>query len=48
MCEAERRNKQALYELTLQRGNGVIDLPKLRALLTGDCDCTDPHTTPSN
>lgn len=39
MCEAERRNQQALYELTLQRGNGVFDLGKLRAILTGCCDC---------
>lgn len=38
MCEAERRNQQALYELTIQHGNGVIDLGRLRTILTGPCD----------
>jgi hypothetical protein len=46
MCEAERRNQQALYEMTLQRGTGIIDLPKLRDLLTGSCDCTT-HEQPT-
>lgn len=45
MCEAERRNQQALFELTIQRGNGVIDLPKLGNILTGACDCTSPEPT---
>lgn len=39
MCEAERQLRLALHELDVQRGNGVIDLPKLRGILTHDgCD----------
>ena len=40
MCEAERRNIQALYELDLQHGNQVFDMGRLRRILTGPgCDC---------
>jgi hypothetical protein len=39
MCEAERQLRKALHELDVQRGNGVIDLPKLRGILAAGCDC---------
>jgi hypothetical protein len=31
--EAQRAIRQALYELKLQQGNGVINLPMLRRIL---------------
>ncbi|MFH5878001.1 hypothetical protein [Arthrobacter sp. NA-172] len=34
-CEAARRNKQALYEIELAWGNGIVDLGKLRGILMG-------------
>lgn len=39
-CDAARRNKQALYEIELMRGNGIIDLPKLKHILTTEEDHT--------
>lgn len=42
MCEAERQLKMAIHELDIQRGNGVINLPKLREILASthhDCGC---------
>lgn len=41
MCEAERQLRIALHELDLQRGNGVIDLPKLRGILATPHDGCD-------
>ena len=38
MCEATRQLAKARYELSIQRGNGVIDLGKLDRLLTLDPD----------
>ena len=35
-CEAERRNKQALYVLENEWGCGRIDLGQLRRILRGD------------
>lgn len=43
-CEAHRRNKQALYEIELAWGNGIVDLGKLKRILTGPlgvCDVGD-------
>ncbi|BAS17329.1 hypothetical protein AHiyo8_56320 [Arthrobacter sp. Hiyo8] len=34
-CEAARRNKQALYEIELAWGNGIVDLGKLQRILKG-------------
>ncbi|WP_442545434.1 hypothetical protein ACSBOX_07265 [Arthrobacter sp. KN11-1C] len=34
-CEADRRNKQALYEIELAWGNGIVDLGKLQRILKG-------------
>ena len=40
MCEAERRNKQALYILENEWGCGRIDVGELQRLLRGpECDC---------
>jgi hypothetical protein len=39
MCEAERRLRQVSYELDQMRGNGVIDIGKLKKLTDADCDC---------
>lgn len=38
-CEAEARNRQALYELELQWGAGKLDLGKLRRILNGGEQC---------
>lgn len=35
-CEATRQLAKAAHELHIQRGNGIIDLPKLERLLTID------------
>jgi hypothetical protein len=32
-CEAARRNKQALHEIELAWGNGIVDLGKLQRIL---------------
>lgn len=37
-CETARRNRQAIYEIELAWGNGVVDLGKLRRILTS-ADC---------
>ena len=34
-CEAGRRNRQALYEIELAWGNGIVDLGKLQRILKG-------------
>jgi hypothetical protein len=44
MCEAERRNKQALYAISIQKGNGEWNLASLERILNGECDCK-PETT---
>lgn len=33
-CEAEERNMRALYEIELMWGNGIVDLGKIRGILT--------------
>lgn len=44
MCEAERRNKQALYILENEWGCGRIDVGALQRLLRGEpCEC-QPET----
>lgn len=45
ICEAERRNKQALYVLENKWGCGEIDVPEMQRLLRGDeCDCKPEPT----
>ena len=34
-CDADRRNRQALYELELDWGAGKFDYAKIRGILTG-------------
>ncbi|GAB2707217.1 hypothetical protein ACX801_08345 [Arthrobacter bambusae] len=34
-CEAARRNKQALHEIELAWGNGIVNLGKLQRILKG-------------
>ncbi len=41
-CEAARRNKQALYEIELAWGNGIVDLGKLQRILKGSENDADP------
>lgn len=41
-CEAARRNKQALYEIELAWGNGIVDLGKLQRILRGSENGADP------
>ena len=36
MCEATRQLQKLRYELSIQRGNGVIDLGKLDRMMTVD------------
>ncbi|MEZ2389277.1 hypothetical protein AB6813_06970 [bacterium RCC_150] len=40
-CEAARRNKQALFELELSWGNGIVDLGKLQRILKGSDNAGD-------
>lgn len=46
-CEAERRNKQALYELELQWGPGHFDVGKLRGILEGKPSDCCAHNEPA-
>jgi hypothetical protein len=41
-CEAAHRNKQALYEIELSWGNGIVDLGKLQRILKGSDSGADP------
>ena len=40
-CEADRRNRQALYVMELDWGSGRFDYGKIRGILTG-------HDTPQD
>lgn len=45
-CEPGRRNLQALYEIELAWGNGIVDLGKLQRILRGDgCETCPPVTS---
>jgi hypothetical protein len=46
MCEHQRRLAQAAYELQQQQGAGIIDLGKLRHMLTLNENCE--HDTKGN
>lgn len=41
-CEPARRNKQALYEIELAWGNGIVDLGKLQRILKGSDSDAEP------
>jgi hypothetical protein len=38
MCEATRQLQRLRYELSIQRGNGVIDLGKLDRMMAVECE----------
>ena len=38
-CEADRRNRQALYAISIQKGNGAWCLNEIERLLRGDEPC---------
>lgn len=43
MCEADDRNKQALYFLENEWGSGRIDIGRMKGILRGTgCDHTEP------
>lgn len=47
-CEAETRNKQALYQLENDWGRGILDIGAMQRLLRGDgtpCTCTTKDKT---
>jgi hypothetical protein len=41
-CEPARRNKQALHEIELAWGNGIVDLGKLQRILKGNESGAEP------
>ena len=41
MCEADDRNKQALYEIGRQRTNDAISLHRIEGILRGDTECSN-------
>lgn len=45
VCTAAERIERTLYEISLQRGQGIFDLGRLAAALTGANEC-DGHYTP--
>lgn len=44
-CEAEIRNKRALFVLENEWGKGLIDVGAMKRILTGDAAC---HCAPDN
>jgi len=46
-CEAEERNMRALYEIELMWGSGLMDLGKLKRILTGRSGKCAGHDTPT-
>ena len=40
MCEAQERNTRAIFELEMMAANWVIDLARIKNILTGT-DCRD-------
>ena len=43
VCEADDRNKQALYILENEWGCGKIDVPAMQRLLRGDTECSNTN-----
>jgi len=41
MCEADERNRRALYLLNNEWGNGRININDMRRILTGEPDTCD-------
>ena len=46
VCTATERITNALYEITLQRGQGIFDLGRLAGVLKGEIEC-DGHPVPT-
>lgn len=44
MCEASERNMQAVFEIEMMAGTWLIDLGKLKQILTGTNDCQHQTT----
>jgi hypothetical protein len=44
-CEAEERNRQAIYQLELDWGAGTFNYAKIKNILTGHdtINCADTH-----
>jgi hypothetical protein len=44
MCEADIRNKRALFLIENEWGCGRIDVGRIKEILRGDgCECEDSH-----
>lgn len=43
MCEAEERNLQAVFEIEKMAGSWLIDLGRLKQILTGANQCQHQH-----
>ena len=44
MCEAQERNTRAVFEIEMMAGKWVIDLGRIKRILTGaDCHHEDPQ-----
>lgn len=44
MCEAQERNTRAVFEIEMMAGSWVIDLGRIKRILTGtDCQHEDPQ-----
>lgn len=46
MCEADERNRRALYLLNNEWGNGRINIHDMRRILTGEPDTCDNEGGP--
>lgn len=45
-CTATEHVKNALYEITLMRGQGIFDLGRLAGILKGEIEC-EGHPAPA-
>lgn len=45
MCEADERNTRAVFELEMMAGNWVIDLARIKQILTGTDQCQHEQTS---
>lgn len=43
MCEAQERNMQAIFEIEKMAGTWVIDLGRIKQILTGTAECQHQH-----
>jgi len=48
MCEADDRNKQALFFLENEWGCGRFDIGRIKSILRGNvCDCEESYARPA-